>query len=360
MVFHVEYPRVIPARKPPGHEPAAPRFTLRWQQPVGELVCEYCAIQAQDLSPAGQGQFLELATRGFAEPDGPSAHEVMNCRDEAGHTNAVAVGYWTDATAHARWSLRSEFSAWFASDERLAETECGYWRETILVPYDRHETIYSAPGYRIGLGRTDGSVIVPMTTNGYFGAARDRIPLSAIDRLESPLKDNPPRARPVETRGRRLRAMAPHNICALRSGQFWDGAGPEQLGDYTDNLQPKLMRGMDYLTGHKEETGTLSLRVMTNLDPNGKPRSETSVLAYFLSLEHLEAWAKSHETHLDIYRHAIAMNRKYKERREVVTWHEVFIMHASSSFEYVNCHPDTGFLPYFAVSFSQPAKAASR
>jgi hypothetical protein len=73
-----------------------------------------------------------------------------------------------------------------------------------------------------------------------------------------------------------------------------------------------------------------------------KDRAGTSVLAYFLSLGQLEDCAKSHETHLDIYHHAIAMNRKFKEKREVVTWHEIFIMPATASFEYVNCHPKTG------------------
>lgn len=349
MTFHIQYPQVIPPRKPEGHQPAAPRFTLRWERPVGELVCQYCAIQGADLDWDSQSAFLERVEASFAQPDGPSAHEVMRFRDEAGVINAVAVGYWTDATAHGRWAAHSDFSRWFASDHRLDDPNIGYWREQIHVPYDRHETIYSAPGYRIGLARTEGSVIVPMTTNGYFGAARDRIPLSAIDALESPLKGNPPSARMVASQGRRLRVSTPHNLCALRSGQYWEGAGTEQHDDYVENLQPKLMRGMDYLVGHKRETGTLSLRIMSNLDAEGGERAETSVLAYFLSLEQLEAWAKSHQTHLDIYRHAIAMNRKHKEAREVVTWHEVFIMPASSSFEYVNCHPRTGVLPFFPL-----------
>ena len=67
---------------------------------------------------------------------------------------------------------------------RCSADPIGYWKETIAVPYDRHETIYSAPNYRIGLARTPGSSIESMTTNGYFGAARDRIPISAIDPLE--------------------------------------------------------------------------------------------------------------------------------------------------------------------------------
>jgi len=349
MIFHVEYPRTIPARRPEGHQPAAPRYTLRWNEPVSEMVSEYHAVQGRSLDAKRQGAFFERAEASFQALDGPEAYEVMRFLDEAGETNAVVVGYWTNPTTHGRWSARSEFSSWFASSDRLAEPDFGYWRETIAVPYDRHETIYSESRYRIGLARTAQSVIVPMTTNGYFGAARDRIPLSAIDPLESPLNGDPPRAKSVASRGRRLRTTTPHNLCALRSGQFWEGAGAEQLDDYVQALQPKLIHGMDYLLKHKSETGTLSLRVMTNLDKAGCERAETSVLAYFLSLTHLEDWAKSHETHLDIYRHAIAMNRKFKEKREVITWHEVFIMPASTTFEYVNCHPQTGVLPFFPL-----------
>lgn len=349
MVFHVEYPRVVPARRPPGHEPAAPRYTLRWDNPVSEIVSEYYGVQGSDLTWTKQNSFFELLEASFAHPDGPSAHETMRFIDEAGEINAVIVAYWLNPTAHGRWSRSSSFCKWFAAPDRLLESGIGYWRETIAVPYDRHETIYSESRYKIGLARTSSASIVAMTTNGYFGAARDRLPVSAIDELESPLKQTPPTASTVESRGRRVRVATPHNLCALRSGQFWSGAGAEQNADYLDNLQPKLMRGMDYLQTHKPDTGTLALRVMSNLNQDGSERAETSVLAYFLSLEQLEGWAKAHETHLDIYRHAIAMNRKFKEKREVVTWHEMFIMPASTSFEYVNCHPLTGVLPYFEL-----------
>jgi aliphatic aldoxime dehydratase len=346
MVFHVEYPRVVPERKPPGHQPAAPRYTLRWHDPVETMVSDYYGTQRAGLGWEEQQQFFQRVEASLAHPDGPAAHEIMRFTDEAGETNAVVVAYWLDATRHARWSATAEFPRWFSAAERLSG-DAGYWKETIAVPYDRHETIYSAPHYRIGFARTANSSIESMTTNGYFGAARDRVPVSAIDPLESPLQQRPPTPRQVDSRGRRLRVATPHNMTALRSGQFWVGAGPEQLADYRENLQPKLMRGMNFLLDHKGETGTLALRVMTNLDTDGKERAETSVLAYFLSLAQLEDWSKSHETHLDIYRHAIAMNRQFKEKREVVTWHELFVMPQATSFEYVNCHAKTGVLPYF-------------
>lgn len=344
MSFHVEYPRLIPERRSPGHRPAAPRFTLRWSEPVSTIVSQYFGMQKLDRDWSWQANFFHRVVASFGEDDGAAAYEIMRFEDDAGYTNAVVVSYWTDATRHARWSANSSLSRWLDDDTRVGD-EAGYWRETIAVPYDRHETIYSAPHYRIGVGRLPDTAVENMTTNGYFGAARDRLPVSAIDALESPWPELPP-AHAVPSLGRRLFAAVPLNMTAIRSGQFWEAAGQEQLVDYTVNLQPKLMRGMQHLAEQRRDNGTLTLRVMTNLSPEGAERRETSVLGYFLSLDKLEVWARSHETHLDIYRHAIAMNRLYAARREVVTWHEVFIMLGGTMFEYINCHPLTGLLPY--------------
>lgn len=345
MTFHIDYPRVVPARRPEGHQPAAPRYSLRWTRPVAMLTSAYFGIQAPALSWAQQRAFHDRLRGWFAGPDGPEAHEILQCTDEAGCVNGIVVAYWTDAAAHARWRQDSGFRQWFEAEERLDEP-VGHWCETISVPYDRHETIYSAPNYPIGIARTRDTQIVSITTNGYFGAARDRLPVSAIDTLESPHGAFMPARAEPDSRGARLLALVPHNVTMLRSGQYWEGAGQAQRDDYLDALQPKLMRGMQYLADNPARTGTLSLRVMANLDENGRPRAETSVAGYFVSLSHLEDWAASHDTHLDIYRHAIAMNRLYKEKREVTTWHELFVLQQGHAFEYVNCHPGTGMLPY--------------
>ena len=216
----------------------------------------------------------------------------MRCIDEAGFINTIVVAYWLDPTKHARWKLLSAFGGWFDSVERLSEG-MGYWRETIVVPYDRHETIYSEPNYEIGLARCAGGSVEPMTTNGYFGAARDRMPVSAIDPLESPLGQTLPARREAASQGSRLRVQPPLNLVAIRSGQFWVNAQSEQRTDYLDRLQPKLLRGMKYLEDNKEASGCLSIRNMSNLDSAGDEIAETSTLAYFLSLGHLERWAGS-------------------------------------------------------------------
>lgn len=348
MSYHIEYPRSLPAKRPAGHKPAAPRHGLRWSRPVTAIISDWFGIQAADLPDSARARFFAMAKASFAEEDGPDCHETFRGDGEGGLSNVVIVGYWTDALRHARWAMRSSLVEWFRDDVRRY-SPVGAWRETVSVPYDRHETIYSENWYRVGIGRTQDSEIVSINQNGYFGAARDRLPISAIDPLESPYGSSAPRNQHVVGRGERLRVVAPLNMVTLRSGQYWAHAEGEQLEDYRERLQPKLMDGMRHLREHAQATGTLSLRILTNLDDEGNDLRETSVLAHFLSLKQLEDWSASHETHLAIYRHAIAMNRKHGAERQFVSWHELFVP-TTACFEYVNCHPQTGLLPYFEAT----------
>ena len=185
MVFDVSYARTVPARRPEGHAAAAPRYGLRWHKPIIAIVSDYFAIQAPGLSWGQQHEFFERARQSFAANDGPDSFEIMRATDENQAINAIVVAYWIDPVKHARWSNASSLVRWFGSGDRTSDT-IGTWRETISVPYDRHETIYSEPWYKIGIGRTNNSEVMPITTNGFFGAARDRLPLSAIDPLDSP------------------------------------------------------------------------------------------------------------------------------------------------------------------------------
>jgi hypothetical protein len=41
------------------------------------------------------------------------------------------------------------------------------------------------------------------------------------------------------------------------------------------------------------------------------------------------------------------MYRKYDFVLELQTWHEVGILRDQADFEYINCHPQTGLLPFF-------------
>ncbi|RBQ18004.1 phenylacetaldoxime dehydratase [Spongiactinospora rosea] len=339
--YHITYERSIPERRPDGFQPKNARWSLRWRRPTPTLIAEWLGVQGVEPGGAAARDFLTALRTSMDVPDGPEAWEVFFCpQDETGRPAVVAVAYWTSATAHAAWSCGSRWAGWWHSPARL-EDGVGYWRETIVCPYERHETIYSQPHYRIGLGRTRESETVEITTNGYFGAMRDRIPLSAIDPLESPLGVEVVQGPPLDPRGRRIIVHSPLNTSVIRSGQFWHDSEPEQAADYEDALRPKLDRGMDHLEEHAS-TGTIFLRRLTNLDEHGEPRRETSIYAVLQDIAGLEEWAARHATHKAIYKHQIAKGLEYGPRRDVITWHEVFVLPENNRFEYVNCAPGTG------------------
>ncbi|MGV9656580.1 phenylacetaldoxime dehydratase family protein [Streptomyces koyangensis] len=348
MSWTPDYPRTVPERRPPGHRPRAPRWTLGFDAPASLVTSDYLALQCAGPDDPAVGPFLERVRACHTGRDGgdaPEAWELLAFTDEAGRHNLVHLGYWRDATSHARWLDTAPLPRWFAELDAAA-VPFGAWHEVVQVPLDRVETIYSDPRRAFGLAACPGTRRESMTMNGYFGAARDRLPVSAIDPLEAAAPHRR-RARPAASEGRRLRAECGHNTAVIRSGQYWQNAEGEQLADYTEALEPKLMAGMAHLREQADAEGTLSLRVMTSLDRETlRPLRETSVLGHFHTLAALEGWAAGHATHAAIYEHAIAKNRQYGEARTVVTWHEVFVLPRTAAFAYVNCHPATGILPY--------------
>ncbi|MFJ7785417.1 phenylacetaldoxime dehydratase family protein [Streptomyces albidoflavus] len=295
MSWTPDYPRTVHERRPPGHRPRAPRWTLGFDAPLSLATSDYPALQCAGPDDPAAGPFLERVRACHTGRDGadaPEAWELLSFTDEAGRHNLVHLGYWRDATSHARWLATTPLP------RRLAELDAavpfGAWHEVVQVPLDRVERIHSDPRRAVGLAACPGTRRESRTVNGHVGAARDRLPLSATDPLEA-AGPHRHRARPAASEGRRLRAECGHHTAVIRSGRYWQRAEGEQLADYTDAL---------------------------------------------------EGWAAGHATYAAIYEHAIAKNRQYGEARTVVTWHEVFVLPRTAAFAYVNCHPATGILPY--------------
>lgn len=338
---HPTYTRTIPARKPPGFRPAALRATLRWRRPIPYLIAEWFGVQNVEPGDGHATAFVERLLGTFAGEHGPEAFEVLDCPvDEAGMPAVVVVGYWTSVDSHARWSRDPVWSCWWKSDDRLGDA-VGYWRETLMCPYERHETVLSHDQYRFGIGRVRDTEIAHMSETGYFGAARDRIPASAFDELKSPLGVDVQLGGDTDPRGYRLIVSTPSNMTVIRSGQFWEDSEPEQTEDYENGLRPKLEKSLDYLSGDPR-SGCIYLRRLQSLDVERRPRRETSVYAVFQDFAGLERWTADHTTHQLIHRHQIASGKRYGTRRDLVTWHEAFVLPPDNRFEYINCAPGTG------------------
>jgi aldoxime dehydratase len=338
--FHVTYPRFIPVRRAEGFKPPATRLSLRWPRPVPYLIADWFGIQGVHPDSMQSRRFTNRLRDTFKRGPQPDAVEVMACPvDEAGLPSVVLVAYWTSATDHEIWSAEPKWQEWWNSEDRLTDGP-GYWRETLMCPYDRHETVLSHASYRIGLGRTRDVEVGQMTDYGYFGAARDRIPASAIDTLDSPLGIEVTRD-DFEPLGRRVVVLTPLNTTVIRSGQYWEDSQPEQATDYETELQPRLERGMEYLA-RDSGSGCAFLRSLVSMDSAGAPLRETSIYAVFQSFAGLERWTAEHATHRAIFDYQIAKAHQYGTHRDVKTWHEAFVLPANNVFEYINCARGTG------------------
>lgn len=337
--------RTIPMRKPPGFSPAVQRWSAGFPDEVTHLQVVACGAQGVDDEALLRSPFAAWLTAALSDAAAPSAHDRLRFIDRAGMVNHALMGYWTDPARFAAWRDAPWNTDWWAVPSRLEEST-GYWREELCVPLDRQETIYFAD-FVGGAGRCPGARLEKTYESGYWGAMRDRIPAAAADPLVSPV-DGP--LAPVErgTHGARWRVWTPANLAIIRSGQYWENCRGKQREEYFSRVRPRLEDGLRFLAGNPQDSGCCSLRYMQHLDAAGDPREETSVVGVFRSLADLEAWAEDHATHKAIHGEAFRQLKLYKEHRELRTWHEVFVLTAEGQrFEYLNCHPQTGLLPYF-------------
>ena len=262
--------------------------------------------------------------------------------DAEGYRNDVLVCYWSDEATYLQWA-NGEFAAWWSAPERLAG-ETGYWREVFSAPADHRETLFSGDDRPAGLAALGTRLFGPVAEHGYWGGARDRIPVSASDELDVERKLEPRRG---TTLGRRLSVEPPEHVCVIRSAQDSTDCTGREADLYQGRVYPVLIKGMDYLRDHPRETGCFSCRFMHELEADGTASPRSFAVAHFVSLGHLERWAASHPMHLAIFEEFLAMAAELGPAMRLRLWHEVYVLpRGAGRFEYLNCHPGTGLLPF--------------
>jgi aldoxime dehydratase len=278
----------------------------------------------------------------FALADGPGHHDLTHCVDADGYDNMIAIAYWNDPAAHARWCATPAVDAWWRSEERLTEG-LGYFREIASPRVAHYETMFNTPDRFEGVGVVMGGLSGQLQEHGYWGSMRDRIPLSQTDAMapsgaralgaDSPLP------------GERVRVAGHEHIAMIRSGQEWTETGGEERRLYLEEMEPVLREGMDFLRDQGLAIGCYSNRYMHHLDASGAPLEKSFGLSWWRSLADMERWAESHPTHVAIFgsfmRYVQALNFQLKLR----VYHEVSVLKADEqSYEYIHCHPRTGLM----------------
>ena len=335
---HLLRERSQPKAMPAGFRSPLPAWVARFDPLVEQVVMAHFGAQSRDGLPSG----LEHLAGRFAQKLGPKHWERARYVDARGYDTLVFIAYWDDPAAFNAWRAESGFDAWWRDPARQHEP-CGYFLEVVTPTADRFETLFSSPDRPEGIACLQAGVSGEIEEHNYWGGARDRIPLSQVDPLAPGPK--PLHASPTDTRGERVVVPGRANLCLIRSGQDWTDTRDQERSLYLEQVQPTLAEGMRFLRDEGAPIGCLSCRYMTVVDVEGKPLEKTFGLAHFDSLANLEQWAKSHPTHLAIFRTFLKYAQDLGFQIALRLYHEVTVVPENGQyFEYVNCHPATGLL----------------
>lgn len=343
--------RTNPMAKPDGFVPAVQRYSAVFGPEVDHI--QVLVLGQQDRTGESDfGPFLADLDRLFKLANGPDHFDFATFTDEAGATNCFTTAYWQNRKNHLAWSVSAEVQAWWHDPAKRTGDRGHFW-EPLPAKADLLETI-AFKEYIRGISACPMSSVEAMGESGYWGAARDRIPRSATDRLVSEttsLEPRSPSAADVDPDSNgAVMITPPDRYVLIRSGVSWEDCGEEQLTSYQENVRPRLDAGMEFLQANPVETGCWSLRRVDVIGQDGSAKKETYCAGHFLSLADLEVWAHTHPTHLAIYGQAQKERTKYRDDLELRTYHEVYVVEEPDPFHYLNCHDRTGALGWFAAS----------
>ncbi|MBN9794391.1 phenylacetaldoxime dehydratase [Pseudonocardia sp. TMWB2A] len=336
---HLQCPRTLSRRVADDYRPPFPMFVARAGNDLTQVVMGYFGVQyrGEDHRAEALRTLREIVGQ-FALPDGPGEYDTTEHTDAQDHVNLIAVGYWRDPATYERWLSGPDVAGWWNSDERLA-ADVGVFREILSPRADQFETLYAFTEDFPGVGAIMDGVSGEIEEHGYWGSMRDRIPLSQTEWLgadgELTASEDPSR------RGRVL--VRPHgNIALIRSGQDWAEAGERERTLYSEEIEPVLRQGMDFLRDNGKDIGCYSNRYVRYIDLDGNPVDKSYNIGHWRSLDLLERWAESHPTHLRIF---VTFFRVVERLEKLRLYHEVSVFDAGDQYyEYVNCHPATGLL----------------
>jgi len=275
----------------------------------------------------------------------PGASDHSRYIDGQGFLNHVYMCYWTSEARFRDWCNEHSYIDFWENQQRQHD-QTGCWREEMTVPIERQETVYFFDWIK-GIGSCEAVSIKKAKPTGAYGTMRQRIPDPNIDGYG----DSLPQPTIRDTTHARIQVHLPEFFAVIRSWQFWARCGPVQKADFLARLQPALDAGMLYIRDNPADSGCCSVRYMRDCDLSGNEREEASGLAYFINIDAMETWAKRHASHEKIYTIAKQQLKDPNFVRELRTCHEVWVLpEKGQRFEYINCQPMTGVLPYFNIT----------
>ncbi len=326
---------------PVGWNPPVPAWSAATPDNL-DFVALYLGCQADGLDNAGLREFwenIELAIIGDNCPQRIERSRTLNTES----FEFIYILYWPDiAQCNAWWDESGFGEYWY---DRTESARVGLWCEMVVLEHARTETLLSFDSdHRVGVSALAACPMGPIREHAYWGAMRDRIPASHSDMLAA----DPTSALVSRDGNGRINATFPTNAVLIRSGQDLTDCDAVEAARYRSEILPQLAAGMAYLAENREETGCFSARLACEVDQDGRDLARTFGLCWFQDLAALEAWAKSHRTHLNIYNNFMQMAQSLTEPMRLRLWHEVTVADAGrATGEYANITPEA--TPSFAL-----------
>lgn len=306
-----EKQRKYPLKRPPKHKPPVPRWTLKLSDGVTHIYTLYIGAQAhgEDKSalPKAEQSVQQWLDDAEGKPEAVDWFQVTNGFDLV--DSKVWVAYWTDANEFTT-KLRKLDLKKIWNDLGNAKQSIGIWEEHMATPVERLETNYSRLEHKPGVAQIPNSEFPAHNLTAYWGAGRDRLPAAKEDLFLPPEDTEPPEV-PPKGIGEHLTGENYDNMCHIRSGQWWEQCPPDERDAYENDLQDKLMGGMQHLWDNPEETGTIGLRFLQNLNDKGEKIKETCGAGFHRNWADLEYWSSTHPSHLAIFVGALNHARKF-------------------------------------------------
>ncbi len=117
-----------------------------------------------------------------------------------------------------------------------------------------------------------------------------------------------------------------------------------------NSVYPACVRGGRYLRDSGPESGCYAASLVQETDKSGNDVQRNHLIAYFVQLDDLERWTRSHPTHLAIFGRFLALLEKIGHMPAVNLYHEVSVIPAGNlTATYVNCLPGPGLLRFGRV-----------
>jgi hypothetical protein len=329
--------------RPDSYQPPYPAFQSHFAADEPEVSMASIGVQSVSEGPDAAALldgWLALLER---TAEGAPRHvERARHVDRHGHVNELLLAYWRQPADQRAFWTRADVETMAA---RRLTGPVGWWRESLSAPTSAVDGNYALPDVNYGTARYAEQKLEQF--HAYYGSMRDRTPdylAGRADGAGGALAETMP-----ESRGRRLRIKAlPDKLCWIRSGFGWDQARPDEQAAFIDQMLPVYRAGADYLAAHPLESNCVAMRLLDEV-PHGPDNGvQVETIGWFLTLKDLERWTHSHPTHAAIYKGVFDYMRRFNFDVRLNLGHEVVVVPADGvEAEYSNCHPLTGFLPFF-------------